>query len=274
MKTLSGKISFNSLALSYAGITDRGMVRSLNEDAMLVYDERLFFCVADGMGGHEAGEVASAMTVDAMNQFIKARSEPGESTEPIDLEDILLEEHDLERAVKFANKRVFEAQKGRKMGCTVVAALFEEKAEDSTVVLGDKKFNAPVSIVNVGDSRAYLWHEETLSQITNDHSLVFELYRNGRITKDEIRSHPRKNVITRAVGSSDEVEPELYHTVLKQGDILLLCSDGLTSMVDDTEIASELRPDQSPEEIAENLVTAANRAGGRDNITVIVVKAS
>jgi protein phosphatase len=227
------------------------------------------------MGGHEAGNVASAMTVEAMGQFIDARLAPGDTTLPFQPGEAT-GEHLLVEAVRFANRRVFEARQGKKMGSTVVAALFEHRNVGDTVLVGSDDVSSafPVSLVNVGDSRAYMWRNNELVQITNDHSLVFELYRNGRITREEMKTHPRKNVITRAVGSEGYVAPELYHVEARSGDMLLLCSDGLTSMVDDQDIRMELSQEENPVDIAENLVTAANRAGGRDNITVVIARVS
>ncbi len=209
------------------------------------------FLVADGMGGHAAGEIASQLAASAIDAWIVAHADPaGDSA------DLLLQ------AVLEANTRVFEAQRDNRalsgMGSTLTALLFR----------GDRYY-----IAHVGDSRAYRLRDGTLEQLTRDHSLVWHLYENGVLKKAELTSHPQKNLITRSVGSHPQVDIDIEQGEGLIGDVFLLCSDGLTDGIPDDGIGAILSaPRKNPQEIADHLVEAANQAGGPDNITAVVIR--
>jgi len=223
--------------------TDTGRRRRRNEDAFVC--EPPLFAVADGMGGAQAGEVASRLAADSVRE-----AKLGDLPSPEQTVEIIRE----------ANRRVYayssENASTRGMGTTMTVAL----VEGSVVTIG-----------HVGDSRAYLLREDQLTQLTQDHSLVAELVRSGRLSPKEAESHPRRSVITRALGTESDVEVDVFSIRAQNGDLFLLCSDGLTSMVSDEEIAKLLVAARADLDSAgEKLVAAANQAGGEDNITVVL----
>ncbi|MDQ4070760.1 MAG: Stp1/IreP family PP2C-type Ser/Thr phosphatase, partial [Actinomycetota bacterium] len=227
--------------------TDVGQVRQINEDRYLA-DERLF-AVADGVGGHQAGEVASQTAVDTL---LKTFEEGEQTTEG------------LIAAVEAANHAVWQLAQGsrekRGMGTTLTAlALVRENGEEQ------------LALANVGDSRTYLLQQGDLIQLTEDHSLVEELVRDGKLSPDEAQTHPQRSIITRALGMEPEIEVDSWEIIPFQGDRILLCSDGLTNELSDERIASTLRQLADPQEAARDLVRQARAAGGSDNITVVVV---
>jgi len=227
-----------------AGRTDVGRQRNANEDSLVVSPP--LFAVADGMGGAKAGEVASAVAVEAVGS---AR----ESEEPAEAQ--------LAGIVRAANRRIYDLavadESRRGMGTTLTLAK----------VHGDE-----VSLAHVGDSRAYRMRDGELSQLTRDHSLVAELERSGQITAEAAEHHPQRSIITRALGPEPDVEVDTYTLAGRDGDLFLICSDGLTSMISDDEVGSILRSAASLEEAADALVRAANQSGGKDNITVILFR--
>jgi protein phosphatase len=229
--------------LPYAGGTDVGLVRSDNEDAYLVNPP--LFAVADGLGGHLAGEVASSIAVETLLADAP-RSADAKA---------------LARAVRTANAAVIQAAdsgRGRSgMGTTLTAAMI-----DGTRIV----------LAHVGDSRAYLLHFGALAQVTHDHSMVADMVRNGTLTAEESRVHPNRSVITRALGSDPNLLVDTYEIEAAPGDRLLLCSDGLTGMVDDPEIERILSTATSAEEAVDRLIEGARDAGGQDNITVVVAE--
>src|SRR4051794_4581289 len=223
--------------------TDTGQVRDGNEDSYLV-DRRLeLFAVADGMGGHRAGEIASATALEGLKLAV---------TEGSPVAD----------AVGRANTAVWDKAAADTelagMGTTLTAAIFDA---------------GTLTIAHVGDSRAYLLRADQLERLTTDHSLVEELIRDGKLTEEQAAVHPQRSIITRALGVDSSVEVDVYSLVLEGGDRVILCSDGLTSMVRPTGIAEVLRAEPDPTAAANALVDAANAAGGEDNITVIVLDA-
>lgn len=230
------------------GATDVGRVRSNNQDQLLVAGT--LFAVADGMGGHAGGEVASLAAVEAL----RAAFEDNPSADG------------LADAVRDANQAVWDrAQQGRElrgMGTTLtaVALVDDERGEDDLLAL-----------VNVGDSRAYLLRDGELEQLTEDHSVPEELRRAGRLSDAEAASHPQRNVLTRALGIDPNVEVDCFQVTPYQGDRLVLSSDGLYNEVEDADIATVLRRIADPEEAAAELVRMAREHGGNDNITVVVV---
>lgn len=226
----------------YAAKTDVGCVREHNEDSFIAATP--LFVVADGMGGHEAGEVASEIAIRTMLE--KAPNGPDGDA--------------LANAVRAANTAIISAAAngtGRPgMGTTMTAAQI---------------FDDQLIIAQVGDSRAYLLHEGTLQRVTRDHSLVADLVEQGRLTEEEARVHPQRSVITRALGSDVTVDPDIYILRVSHGDRLLLCSDGLSSMVEDSTIAAVLRSNDDPQSCCDALIREALAAGGMDNVTCVVV---
>jgi PPM family protein phosphatase len=224
--------------------TDKGRVREGNEDGYVVNDRLGLFAVADGMGGHVAGEVASATALEALRAAVHSGAPVRE-------------------AIASANDAVIEKAATddalRGMGTTMTAGTL---AAGNTFLVG-----------HVGDSRAYLLRDGDLSQVTEDHSLVEEMVRNGELTPEQAEVHPRRSIITRALGIESGVQVDLYTLDLREGDRVLLCSDGLTGMVRTDDIAGILRREPDPQKAANQLVEAANAAGGEDNITALVVDA-
>ena len=225
-----------------AHLSDTGRVRHHNEDRSLAGGGLLV--VADGMGGAKAGEVAAQMAVDAV----------GRLAGPVAADDV-------RGAVQEANaaiRRVASDEPDKSgMGTTLTAAMMRDGHLD---------------VVHVGDSRAYLWRDERLTQITDDHSVVGELVRRGSITPEEAEHHPHRNVITRALGADAQVDADLVSTELRDGDVVLLCSDGLSSYVPESAIAAVLSGASTLERTAHGLVDAANAAGGSDNVTVVLAR--
>lgn len=229
--------------LASSARTDTGRRRRRNEDALVC--EPPLFAIADGMGGAQAGEVASRLAAETLREQ--------------ELGDLSALEQTVE-LIREANRRVYayssENASARGMGTTMTVALVE----------GNR-----VTIGHVGDSRAYLLRDEQLTQLTQDHSLVAELVRSGRLSAEEAERHPRRSVITRALGTDSEVEVDVFSLQGQEGDLFLLCSDGLTSMVSDEAIASLLAAARAGlDDAAKQLVDAANHAGGEDNISVVL----
>lgn len=244
------------------GLTDVGRKRRHNEDAYLLDAERGLFVVADGMGGHAAGEVASRITVESIQEFIAGSEDEHDNTWPFGFNNrYSLEGNRLTTAVEKANEKVMRAVQNRPelkgMGTTVVAALFDGQR---------------VTLVHVGDSRAYMLRGGELKRLTDDHSWVQEQVNAGILSEDEAKSHPLKNVVTRALGGSAHVAVDLVEIPLTVGDRFLLCSDGLTGMVTDEEIIDRLKSAEPLDRIVRGLVDYANERGGVDNITAIVVE--
>lgn len=234
-------------------VTDIGKKRKLNQDYVYVSETPIgnlpnLFIVADGMGGHNAGDYASKCTVETITREVRGCFEKN----PVRI---------LSKAIRIANdqirKKAGEDESLSGMGTTVVAA----------TCLGHY-----LQVANVGDSRLYIIGSE-IRQITTDHSLVEEMVRMGGIDRKAARNHPDKNIITRAIGALDTVEIDFFHEELKPGELVLLCSDGLTNMLEDEEIGAILREPVSMEEKAQRLIEAANDNGGKDNITVIIIDA-
>jgi PPM family protein phosphatase len=224
--------------------SDTGLQRRANEDSYFV--RAPLFVVADGMGGAQAGEVASGLAAETF-----ARGLPDDGTP----------EQRLERGVREANRRIHERQQGDRslhgMGTTITAAYLD----------GDE-----LSLAHVGDSRAYLLRDGELTRLTRDHTLVEELVRRGELTEQEAAEHPQRSIITRALGPEEDVEIDLFTHRVHAGDVVLLCSDGLTGMIDEAEVAEILTGSQSLAVAGRALVGAANDAGGRDNITVVLAR--
>ena len=227
--------------ISFGSRTDIGYVRDHNEDSLIIIPP--LFAVADGMGGHEAGEIASEITVNTLAELAPSH----------------LDAEGLTAAVEAANYNVMKAPRqgiGRDgMGTTLTAAMLE----------GER-----LLIAQVGDSRAYLLHKGHLQQITRDHSLMADLIEAGQITPEEARVHPNRSVITRAIGSDIHMRPDIYELNVDAGDRILLCSDGLSSMISNNAIEPIMRRQSDAQHCADELVTAALENGGADNVTVVV----
>ncbi len=233
-------------------ITDIGRKRRINQDYVYTQEQPIgnlpnLFIVADGMGGHNAGDFASKVTVETMTREIENSFEKN----PVRI---------LERAINVSNdflrKKAEENPDLEGMGTTVVAATF---------------YGTHLQVANVGDSRLYVVNDK-IKQITRDHSLVEEMVRMGGIAREDARNHPDKNIITRAVGANETVEPDFFEVELDEGDMILMCSDGLTNMLEDEEIRMILSGARDIVEKAQELVRAANENGGRDNISVILME--
>lgn len=234
-------------------ITDIGKKRKLNQDYVFTSEIPVgylpnLFLVADGMGGHNAGDYASRYTIETIVEEIGSSS----NDSPVIV---------LEKAIQSANRLIrqksFEDEDFSGMGTTVVAATIDDDR---------------LCVANVGDSRLYVINNQEIKQITRDHSLVEEMVRMGGLKREQARSHPDKNIITRAIGAQDEVEIDFFQMTLSKDDIILMCSDGLTNMIDDEEIRMILQGQRDIVEKAETLVNAANNNGGKDNIAVILVE--
>ena len=238
--------------MSHSGRTDVGMIRSGNEDnfAVDVNTSRGIFIVADGMGGHAAGEVASEMAVQIVLREIKEVADLGDGSATKTLGE----------ALKLANRAIHDRTitEVDKQGMGTTA---------SVLLLSDARY----LIGQVGDSRVYLLRDGALKQLTKDHSYVQEQVDLGNLTPEQARYHPYSNVITRCVGASPEVEPDLYAGEARTGDIYLVASDGLTGMVDDRRLAQLLMSRAEPDRKVQALIAEANARGGLDNITAIVV---
>ncbi len=233
--------------------TDVGRIRQGNEDNFFAEaDERRgVFVVADGMGGHAAGEVASEMAVSIVSRHLL----PLASVRDAGAADLI------NKSLQDANRAIFERMLAEtdKQGMGTTA---------SVMVLSDHGY----LIGQIGDSRVYLYRDGTLTQITKDHSYVQEQVDAGLLTPEQARYHPYSNVITRCVGASDEVEADIYSGEVRVGDVFLLCSDGLTGMVDDRRLAQLLMARSGPGRIVDSLIAEANGRGGLDNITAIVIQ--
>ena len=232
-----------------SAVSDRGRKRTSNEDSYGFSVEHGVYVVCDGMGGAAAGEIASSLAVDEIMRLVA-----GSSTRPA--------RGEMETAIAAANHAIYSrAQRNHKlsgMGTTMVVLVAEERR---------------VTVFNIGDSRCYRLRNRSLEQVTLDHSLVEEQMRLGRMTLAEAQRSPLRNVITRALGTQKEVTPDIFELEADPGDLFLICSDGLTRELDDPLIESLLSIDLPLDELCGRLVGAANKAGGHDNITTLLVRA-
>ncbi|MBQ0028478.1 MAG: Stp1/IreP family PP2C-type Ser/Thr phosphatase [Lachnospiraceae bacterium] len=233
-------------------ITDIGRKRKLNQDYVYTSETPVgalpnLFVVADGMGGHKAGDYASRCTIETMVEYAENADDTGIVAV-------------LEQAILKANEVVIEKAESDEalngMGTTVVAACID----------GDE-----MCVANVGDSRLYVVSNREITQITRDHSLVEEMVRMGGLKREQARTHPDKNIITRAIGAQQNLEIDFFKVKLDPDDLVLMCSDGLTNMLEDEEIRMILQGQRDLVEKAECLVNAANNNGGKDNITVVLI---
>ncbi len=251
------------MRIRYAGNTHVGMKRNHNEDNLCLVPEENLYIVADGMGGHAAGEVASKMAVETVSQFYKDTSEDEEVTWPFKMDrQKKYEENRLVTSIKLANLRIYEEAlanaKKKGMGTTVVACNFTKDG----AYLG-----------HVGDSRIYRFRKGQLTQLTEDHSLLNDYIKMKELTPEEIENFPHKNVIVRALGMKDSVQVDVAFSPPEHGDIFLLCSDGLSGEVTDPDMAKILsETGDDLEKGCNRLIQTANQNGGKDNITVVLAQ--
>jgi len=244
------------------GISDVGMRREKNEDSFLINEDWLLYAVADGMGGHLGGDIASQLAVSTIDDVIRSLETDPDMTLQEGGVSIKSGEYQsyLRYAVRLASKRIFEKAGEeislRGMGTTMVAILFRE---------------GKAYVANVGDSRVYRVRNDKILQITKDHSLVAEQLRAGILSENDARIHRFKNIITRSVGFQEEVDADVDIRVVRQRDRFLLCSDGLNNMIQDDEIC-DIVSMNDPEKACQRLVDVANERGGEDNITAVIVE--
>lgn len=237
------------MQLRASGRSDAGLIRARNEDAYVIRLEDGIFAVADGMGGHAAGNIASRLAADAVRETAPPAAD---SIDP-SLSGLLIAANQRLLAHAAANPEC------EGMGTTLTVLAFA---------------NGRAICTHIGDSRLYLVRRGKIRQITRDHTWVQEEVERGDLTPEEARDHPYANALTRALGIADQAEPETFTVEPKSGDVFLLCSDGLTKMLDDDQIASIVTSQESLEQASAALIAAANQAGGVDNITVVLVRAT
>jgi protein phosphatase len=250
------------MRIEVAGNTHVGMKRNHNEDNFLLLPEESLFCVADGMGGHSSGEIASKIAVDELAEFFKLTARDTDATWPYKMDKARnYDENRLATGVKLANMRIFEKasaeQKYKGMGTTIVTVYFT---------------SSQVYVGHVGDSRVYFQRAGVLKQITEDHSLLNDYLKAKKLTPEEIESFPHKNVIVRALGMKDTVQVDVGRVEPQEGDIFMLCSDGLSGMVSDPSIQDILSKATVLDLACSQLIDMANAAGGNDNVTCILAR--
>ncbi len=236
------------------GKTDKGKKRSMNQDTFFISDMPVgilpnLYIVADGMGGQNAGDVASRFCVERFTELVRVSKE----RTPIQV---------IEKAVRETNEDLIAKAKAQK----------ELEGMGTTFVLATLMPEGYLLVANIGDSRMYLIDGHKITQISQDHSLVAEMVRNGELSREEARFHPNKNVILRAMSTQGVVSPDYYQVAVKPGDYALLCSDGLTDMVEEAELLKMVSEYDDVGDIAERMINTANENGGRDNITLVLLK--
>lgn len=241
-------------ATKVAGLSDVGRCREVNQDTFVVDESMELYAIADGMGGHAAGEVASDLAIHAVAHSLRDHSTENSRWSPEEAGELL------RQALREGNRKIVESVESRAewrgMGTTLVAMV---------------RVDSEVVIAHVGDSRAYRFRAGDFDQLTSDHSLVNEQVRAGILTPEQAQRSPYRNIVTRALGNQPDVEVDLIHTPVEPGDIFVLCSDGLSGMLSDDQIRDVLESDGTTPQLAcRRLVDLANENGGEDNITVIV----
>ncbi|MBN2798741.1 MAG: Stp1/IreP family PP2C-type Ser/Thr phosphatase [Deltaproteobacteria bacterium] len=247
------------MRITSCGVTDVGLKRGHNEDNFLINEELHLFVVADGMGGHVGGEYASAIAVNTVEEIVTSmelhEELPHEEDDPVEVT-----REKLRYAIRLAGRRIFEKAEEEPefhgMGTTSVALLVDE---------------GNAYIAHVGDSRLYMQRDGQIEQVTEDHSLVNEKVKAGLITKEEAKNHKMRNVITRSLGYQEDVEVDVEVRAVRRGDQFLICSDGLSGLVEDHEMGEHMTA-HSPQEAARRLVELACERGGDDNITIIITR--
>ncbi|HXK60562.1 MAG TPA: Stp1/IreP family PP2C-type Ser/Thr phosphatase [Acidobacteriota bacterium] len=245
-----------------AALTDVGRKRHINQDFMVLNRSSALYILADGMGGHSSGEVAAKVAANAVNDFVTMANEPQEMTWPFGYSATIPYEYNvLKTAVSLANLKVCHLAELEEqyagMGSTLVAVW----------IRADKAFYC-----YVGDSRIYLLRDRQFTQLSEDETLVRELLHRGVITPEEAKNHQMRHVVTRAIGMRGRLDVDVREQKLRPGDLIMLCSDGLTDRVSDAELCQELTREASLDELCRSVVNLANQAGGDDNITVILLR--
>jgi protein phosphatase len=250
------------MRVRFAGDPNVGMKRTHNEDNLYLPNDERLAIVADGMGGHASGEIASQMAVETVVDYFKSTQDENELTWPFKVDrGYRYEINRLVTGIKLANVKIYEAAQRepqyRGMGTTIVSTLFLE----DQVLIG-----------HVGDSRVYRLRDGKLEQLTEDHSLLNDYIRMKKLSSDEIASFPHKNVIVRALGMKETVQVDVHCESPRVGDVYVLCSDGLSGMIDEPEIRAQIQRENDLDRTTEQLIAAANHAGGIDNITVVLAR--
>jgi protein phosphatase len=250
------------MRIEVAGTTHVGMKRNHNEDNYLVIPEENLFCVADGMGGHSSGEIASKIAVDELGEFFRMTSRDGDATWPFKMDKARnYDENRLATGIKLANKCIFDRasteSKYKGMGTTIVSVHFANNA---------------AYVGHVGDSRVYFFRAGVLKQVTEDHSLLNDYLKAKKLTPEEIENFPHKNVIVRALGMKENVIVDVARVEPQEGDVFLLCSDGLSGMITDAQMQDVLTRTTELEKACGQLIDLANAAGGTDNVTCVLAR--
>lgn len=250
------------MRIDVQGLTHVGMKRNHNEDNFLLLPEERLFVVADGMGGHSSGEIASKIAVDELAEFFRMTAKDQDATWPYKMDKTRnYDENRLATGIKLANVRIYERasseQKFRGMGTTIVSIHFNQ---------------AYAYVAHVGDSRVYFFRAGMLKQITEDHSLLNDYLKAKKLTPEEIEAFPHKNVIVRALGMKDTVQVDVSRVDPQDGDIFLLCSDGLSGMVTDQAICDVLKQQKDLQAACAQLIDLANANGGNDNVTCVLAR--
>lgn len=268
----TGIITTQDFTLTYSAISDTGLVRKHNEDLYLILEQEQIFCVADGAGGQGKGDLASYLTIKGINDVIKGDKDKSfDDTIPIGDDTI---------AVTTPTSLDVSLQTFPENGTILIPAIHHANdlcrsagaPNSASTIVGCHFDGKKLHIVHVGDSRAYCLKDNQLYRITKDHSLVNYLFDKGEITEEEKQNHPKRNVILRAIGAEDTVKIDIQTRSTEHGSVYLLCSDGLTAMVSDKEIASHMKTIGDINVLCSSLVQAAKNNGGRDNITIILIK--
>jgi serine/threonine protein phosphatase PrpC len=251
------------MRIEVSGQTHVGMKRNHNEDNLLLLPEERLFIVADGMGGHSSGEIASKIAVEELAEFFRMTSQDQDITWPYKMDKSKnYDENRLATGIKLANVRIHQKasaeHKYKGMGTTIVSVYF---ANEGQVLVG-----------HVGDSRVYCFRDGVLKQITEDHSLLNDYLKAKKLTPEEIEAFPHKNVIVRALGMKDNVVVDVNRVEPRPGDVYLLCSDGLSGMVPDAQIQQILQGQRDLQKAAAMLIDAANANGGNDNVTCVLAR--
>lgn len=250
------------MRIEVAGHTHVGMKRNHNEDNYLILTDENLCCVADGMGGHSSGEIASKIAVDELGEFFRMTSRDQDATWPFKMDKARnYDENRLATGIKLANKSIFDKASGdtkyKGMGTTIVSVHF---TQDSAYV------------GHVGDSRVYFFRQGVLKQVTEDHSLLNDYLKAKKLTPEEIENFPHKNVIVRALGMKDNVQVDVTKVEAQPGDVFLLCSDGLSGMVTDPQMQDILSRTSELDKACSQLIDLANAAGGNDNVTCVLAR--
>jgi protein phosphatase len=250
------------MRIEVAGNTHVGMKRNHNEDNYLILPDQNLCCVADGMGGHSSGEIASKIAVDELGEFFRMTASDQDATWPFKMDKTRnYDENRLATGIKLANKSIFDKAcnevKYKGMGTTIVSLHFT----NDTAYVG-----------HVGDSRVYFFRQGVLTQVTEDHSLLNDYLKAKKLTPEEIENFPHKNVIVRALGMKELVQVDVAKVEAQEGDVFLLCSDGLSGMVTDPQMQELLAKTSELDKACSQLIDLANAAGGNDNVTCVLAR--